>query len=171
MTNSLGGSLATATVTVGSISPSQQRLLANAVHVRLSALSARKLLKLCVSVGGNACGKMSRQEQVKLIDARVKLLSGKTLLGLCVSVGGSCGTIVRQPPGGPKAPPSSQADAGNRSGQSRGYCSVARPDNERCLTFSEMMRMRTRAGSRTGARSDLSVDGLMIIQLHMGEAR
>jgi hypothetical protein len=68
--------------------------LIGGIKARLSVLSKKQLVKLCIGIGGGTgCGSgHSRHQLLGLIDARLSLLSDKKLLGLCVSVGGTgCG--------------------------------------------------------------------------------
>lgn len=67
------------------------------VRAKLRVLDEKRLLKLCLSVGGgNGCGSPSRRTVTNLINARINVLSPEQLLSVCLSVGANgCGSVKR----------------------------------------------------------------------------
>ena len=127
-TTSLTGGLVNTSIKI-------DKLTLNNIDTRLSVLSDKKLLKLCLSVGASGCGDASRAKRISLIDARLKLLSGKKLLALCVSIGGSCGGGGKGTvPGGNPHTPRSNAIASSNTDRCRVHvnwdtgCPVFRQD-------------------------------------------
>ncbi len=72
-------------------SPAARAGAAKTVAVRAEVLSPRRLLTLCINVGGKGCSGASRHQQLAIVKAKLRLLTGAELVSACVAVGGGCG--------------------------------------------------------------------------------
>ena len=110
------------------------------IRAKLRLLDEKRLLKLCVSVGGgNGCGKASRRTVTSLINARIKVLSPKQLLSVCLSVGANgCGSMKRNARPvviGPVNPPNKPTPGPAVNVSSRGSI-----DDDIAITCAKVMR-------------------------------
>ena len=118
--NIRAGSLLSANLSVlseGGILRVNSRILKSQIKAKITALSTKDLLKVCVGIGGGGgCNTGSRSKLLGLIDTRLGVLSGKQLVSLCLNIGSSGCGIVGGGTGGGGGGPGGKGGGGKGGG-------------------------------------------------------